>query len=129
MKVSRYGPVLRTTKRFSGGTQYQGEGRAAACYKAECDRTLGQKIDPLAIYSLESYFVCLKIPFNYSELFLNCPCCVLVHAGRSLGRTSPSLPQGSCPASLPLPSERAWWSPLRSALTFNVLTFAAKCPS
>lgn len=36
-------------------------------------------------------------------------------AGRSLGRTSPSLPQGSCPAPLPLPSERARWSPLRLA--------------
>ncbi|MED6280852.1 hypothetical protein CHARACLAT_015166 [Characodon lateralis] len=34
VKVSRYGPVLRTTKRFCAGMQYREKGRAAVCYEA-----------------------------------------------------------------------------------------------
>ena len=31
VKVGQYGPVLRTTRRFSAGTQYREQGTAAAC--------------------------------------------------------------------------------------------------
>lgn len=57
VKVSRYDPVLCTTNRFGGGSQYQEDRRAATCYEALIQNQARPRNRSARNMQSENYFV------------------------------------------------------------------------